>query len=200
MKRILILILGLSLMALGASVCTITGLGIDPFNALCVAFSNIFNIQLGNMVLILQAVLGIIVLLFDRTKLGVGTLIPMVLFGYLLQFFNWSIPQVISNGEYFLSNLFIFLSGALIIALGMSTYMECEIGMVPYDCLSFIIGERIKKNPFTFRMIIDTFVAVAAFILGGPINFGTVLLALLIGPLINLFRKKVTYRLFSMDE
>lgn len=49
-------------------------------------------------------------------------------------------------------------------------------------------------------MIIDTFVALAAFILGGPINFGTVLLALLIGPLINLFRKKVTYRLFSMDE
>lgn len=199
MKKLIVLITGISMMALGTSICNTTGLGIDPFNALCVAFSELFTIQLGTMVLILQAFLGIFVLIFDRKKLGIGTLVPMILFGYFLQFFSWFIPQLISGSINRIVNMLLFLVGMMIIAIGMSMYMECEVGMVPYDCLSFVIGERINKNPFTFRVAIDTTVAVAAFLLGGPINVGTVLLAFFTGPLINFFRKKLPRKLFVVN-
>ncbi|EOH91164.1 YczE/YyaS/YitT family protein [Enterococcus pallens] len=199
MKKLIVLMIGISMMALGTSICNITGLGIDPFNALCVAFSELFTIQLGTMVLILQAFLGIFVFISDRKKLGIGTLVPMILFGYFLQFFNWFMPQLIEASANLIVNLSLFLVGMMIISIGMSTYMECEVGMVPYDCLSFVIGERINKNPFTFRVAIDTTVAVAALLLGGPINVGTVLLAFFTGPLINFFRKKLPRKLFVVN-
>lgn len=199
MKKIIVLIIGISMMALGTAICNTTGLGIDPFNALCVAFSELFMIQLGTMVLILQALLAIFVFIFDRKKLGLGTLVPMILFGYFLQFFNWSIPQLIELSTNLFFNIFLFLVGMMIIAIGMSTYMECGIGMVPYDCLSFVIGERINKNPFTFRVAIDITVAIIALMLGGPINIGTVLLAFFTGPLINYFRRKLPRQLFAIN-
>ena len=199
MKKFLVLIIGISLMALGTSICNTTGLGIDPFNALSVAFSDLFAIQLGTMVLLLQALLGIFVLVFDRKKLGLGSLVPMIAFGYFLQFFNWFIPRLIVVNQNWVFSVFIFFIGMLIIAIGMSTYMECEVGMVPYDCLSFVIGERINKNPFTFRIAIDITVAILAFVLGGPINIGTVLLAFFTGPLINYFRKKLPRQLFVIN-
>lgn len=199
MKKFFILIFGISLMAFGTSVCNATGLGIDPFNALCVAFSTSFSIQLGTMVLITQAILGILVFLYDRKKLGLGTLVPMISFGYFLQFFNWFIPNLIGTSSSLLLNILIFLIGMLVIAIGMSIYMECKIGMVPYDCLSFIIGERTNKNPFMFRVVIDVSVAFFAFMLGGPINIGTALLALFTGPLIRFFRNKLS-RIVSIGE
>lgn len=191
MQKFLVLIVGISIMALGTSICSTTGLGIDPFNAFCVALSKMFNIQLGTMILLLQAILGTLVFIFDKRKLGFGTLIPMISFGYFLQFFNWLVPKIISFDFNMPVMFVLFILGMIIISFGMSMYMECAIGMVPYDSFAFILGERMGKRPFVFRITIDTAMAILAFTLGGPINIGTILLAIGVGPLIDYFRKNV---------
>ena len=196
MKRLIVLVTGINILGLGTAVCNFTGLGIDPINAFAVAVSDLMNVQLGMFLLVLQFLLGIGVFIFKRENIGVGTIVPMITFGYFLQFFNWLIPQFVSNSNSLIVNSIIFIFGMLIIAFGMSMYMSCKVGMVPYDSVAFILSERIGKNPAVFRIAIDAIVAVIAFFLGGPINIGTVLLAVSIGPLIDFYRRKVFHKMF----
>ena len=77
----------------------------------------------------------------------------------------------------------------LFITLGMSIYMSTELGMVPYDCVSFVISKKTGKNPFMLRVGLDISVAVIALLLHGPISVGTILIAFGIGPLLNKMNK-----------
>lgn len=176
-------------MACGTALCNIAGLGIDPFNALCMGISQYISIPLGTLVLVFQCILAGFVYYFDRKKLGLGSLIPMLFFGYLLQFFSWWVPQFFSVPSFLGIKILLFLIGMLTIAIGMSVYMSCNLGMVPYDCFAFILRDSFQKPSFVFRMTLDITVGALAFILGGPINIGTIILAFSLGPLIDIFRK-----------
>lgn len=199
MKKILIFILAIVILAFGTAICNFTGLGIDPFNAFGVAISDLLNMSLGTIILSLQMVLGIFIFILKRENIGVGTIIPIISFGYFLQFFNWLFQKYFEIQHNLLLNIIIFIVGMLIIAFGMSMYMACKLGMVPYDSLAFVISDRIKKSPALIRIILDSTVAIVAFILGGPINIGTVLLAFSIGPLIELYRKYIFHKMFREE-
>lgn len=194
MKKMLIFILGISLLAFGTSLCNLTGLGIDPFNAFCVAISDIFNIQLGTVILSIQAMLGILVFFLKRENIGVGTIIPILTFGYFLQFFNWFLPKIFLLTPNFIFNILTFIVGMLIIAFGMTVYMECRIGMVPYDSIAFVLQKYMNGKVAIFRIILDSTIALIAFFMGGPINIGTILLALSIGPLVDVYKTKILRR------
>ncbi|WP_333645974.1 YczE/YyaS/YitT family protein [Lacrimispora sp.] len=195
MRKIIVLIAGILLMALGTAVCNNTALGIDPFNAFCADLSAIANIQLGTMILLVQLAIAILVFFLNKKYLGIGSVIPMVMFGYFLQFFNWAVFQLITFDFVLIIRFFIFFIGMLIIAFGMSIYMSCDLGMVPYDCFSFIMSERLGRNAFKLRVVLDTMVAVIAILLKGPINIGTILLAFCVGPLIGFFKKRIVSKL-----
>lgn len=189
--RITILFVGILMMAVGTAICNYTGLGIDPFNAFCNGSSALFGISLGTFTLLAQLTLAAGILFLKRSYLGIGSVIPMVFFGYFLQFFNWLLPKMLPEFNGIFLNILVFLPGMLIIAIGMSIYMNCDLGMVPYDCVSFLLSERTKKNAFVLRVVIDTAFAVMALMVRGPISIGTILLALGIGPLLSLAKKGV---------
>lgn len=195
MKKIIILLLGIILLAFGTSICNYTGLGIDPFNAFCIGGGRLTNIALGTFVLIAQFIIAAIVFFLDKKYIGIGTVIPMVTFGYALQFFNWLIGEFVSFEFLLFVKIIIFLFGMLIIALGMSIYMSCDLGMVPYDGLAFVISEKIGKNAFALRVVLDVSVAVLALFVKGPINIGTVILAFGVGPLLNIVNNNVVNKL-----
>lgn len=191
MKRILIFILAIVILAFGTAICNYTGLGIDPINAFGIAISELTTIQLGTILLVMQFCLGIVVFIFKRDNIGVGTIIPILTFGYFLQFFNWLFATLLIVQSNFFVNISIFIVGMLIIAFGMSLYMQCKLGMVPYDSLAFILEKYFNGRAAIYRMLLDSTVAIIAFVLGGPINVGTILLAISIGPLIDFYRNQL---------
>ena len=184
--RLLAILVGVTIMAIGTALCRITAFGIDPFNALCVGVSDHLHIPSGTGTLLLQAILAAVVLKFDRQYLGIGTLIPVAIFGYLLQFFTAFLPTI--KNDVMLLKVAIFALGIFVTTFGMAIYMTCDLGMVPYDCISFLIS---KSHPFATRIIIDASVAALAFILGGPISVGTIIFALGTGPLIAWFQQHI---------
>lgn len=195
-KRIIILFFGILLIAIGTAVCNYTGLGIDPFNAFCNGSSAILGLSLGTFTLLAQLILALGALILNRKYLGLGSVIPMVFFGYFLQFFNWLLSEILPAVNGLFVGILVFLPGMLIIAIGMSIYMNCDLGMVPYDCISFLLSERTGKNAFVLRVVIDAAFAVLALLVQGPISIGTVLLAFGVGPLLSLARKAGCCRTF----
>ena len=187
-RKIIIIICGIIFMAFGTWLCNYTNFGIDPFNALCVGSSNMLNISLGTFTLVAQFIIAVLILFIQKRFLGIGSLVPMISFGYILQVINEVMESVLPTSMSIIASFVLFGVGMVCIALGMSLYMNCDLGMVPYDAVSFSISEKINKNPFLLRVIIDVSIASLAFLVGGPIQVGTILLAFGIGPILKVFK------------
>ncbi|MCT6888601.1 MAG: hypothetical protein M3Z87_02920 [Lactobacillus sp.] len=176
-------------MAVGTALCRVTGLGIDPFNALCIGVANLLHKSSAFTTFVFQIIIFIVVTLRNRKLVGVGTIIPIVEFGYLLEKISLCFQQIAKISWQL--KIIIFLIGLIVTALGMAIYMTCDLGMVPYDAISFLIS---NKRPFAARVINDALVAVIAYLIGGPISIGTILFAFATGPLISWFREKFVER------
>lgn len=187
MKKYLILFAGLVFMALGTALCRLTGLGIDPANAFVAGLASKLGFGVGMTNLLFQGVLGIIVIMLNRHYLGWGSLVPIICFGYILQFFNTLLLGLVLS--HLLLSIIVFVLGIIIIAFGMALYMESGNGLVPYDCYAYLFSQATNKKPFMFRVLIDMLTATLAFVLGGPVSLGTFVIAFGLGPVIDFFRK-----------
>lgn len=189
-KRILCLLAGIILISLGTAICKETALGVDPFNAFCIAISEVISLSLGTTIIIVNSILLLIIFYTNTLYIGIGTLITMFSVGYFISFFNWLLPR---NPFDLLSinNIFIFILGMIVMCFGIALYIESELGLVPYDCFSLILSEKFLGKYFIIRIIMDGIVSILAILLGGPISLGTIILSLGLGPLIDYFRRSI---------
>ena len=83
-------------------------------------------------------------------------------------------------------------------------YMDVDLGTAPYDAVPYIIWNALKKKassiPFRFvRMGFDIFVVIIALIFGGKLGVVTVLMAFVLGPVIE-FVGNLLQKVIEIDE
>ena len=88
-KRIIICFLAVFGMGFFLSFLMLCGLGTDPCSFMNKAISLKIGMLFGTWQLIINAVMLIIVIFWDRSSLGFGTVFNMVLVGYYVDFFDW---------------------------------------------------------------------------------------------------------------
>lgn len=199
-KRTLVVILGVALAGLGASVQYISYFGISPYNALLVGLSEQSKIGIGTLSLLAQLILAAIVLVLDKSKLWWGTLIPLVGFGYAMEFFNYLFSTLGINfaEQAFYIKFMIFMIGILILSFGGTMYMTVNIGMMPYDGLMFAAESRLNIPSKQVRISQDLFFCLLAFLFKGPLSFGTVIQATCMGYFIAFYREGIIKSFFTI--
>ena len=77
---------------LGVIICAISvgffkhaALGVDPFQSLMAGLDALIPIQFGTLYVIVNAILLIFTLIFDRKNIGIATAINLFLLGYITQ-------------------------------------------------------------------------------------------------------------------
>lgn len=188
------MILGVITQGLGLSLLLQIDLGTDPCSCLTLGVINYLPVTFGTAQLLCHLVTFTFVLIFDRSKIGFGTIGNMVCLGYISDFFTLIWDKVIPEGFFkegymdwicLLPALLIFISGA-------AAYMTADLGMSPYDGLPFIISEHLPKVPFKLvRIVWDTSFMVVGFLLGGVVGVVTIFVAFFLGPVIAWFQKKL---------
>ena len=159
--------------------------GLDPFTAVNTGISNKLGIGLGVYQLALNLVIFIFILWLDRKQIGVGTILNMVLVGFEIQWFTTIYHQLFGYRTTFLIVAADTLIGLILFTLGTSLYMAPDLGAAPYDAIAPIITQRTKLSYRTARITQDVLFMVAAVIAGGPVGFGTIIVAFFTGPLIS---------------
>ena len=93
--------------------------------------------------------------------------------------------------------------GIVVICFGSSLYMTADLGVSTYDAVAIVMSGKWKWGKFKYIRICTDLVCVAAgcilFVLAGnPIGkiptiagIGTIITAFFMGPLIDLFNKKI---------
>lgn len=190
--RTLMSFVGIALLSLGTAFLRGGQVGLDPFTATNTGISGHLNLSLGVYQLGANLLIFIFILVMDRHKIGIGTLLNMVLVGFEVQWFIALYQRLFGtqvNVIIIISNLII---GLLLFTLGASMYMGADLGVAPYDAIAPILSDRLHAQYRTVRIAQDVLFMVVAFLVGGPVGVGTIIVAFFTGPLITFWDRHVS--------
>ena len=180
-RRILQLVLGLPLYGFGCALTVLAGLGVDPWTVLAQGVSRQTGIGIGWVV----NGIGLLVMLLWiplRQRPGVGTLANILVVGSAMQVALWWLPAV----EGFVPRLLVLLAGIACVAVASGLYIGAHFGAGPRDGLMTGLTARFGWPTWVARATVEVTVLGTGWLLGGDVGIGTVLFALLIGPLVHI--------------
>ena len=167
------------------------------------AISEKIGVSFGTWQAGLNTVLFLLVLLFGRRYIGVGTFANMLLVGYICDFFSW-IWSLALPADFFaplLTRVLVAVPALGLFVLAAAVYMDMDLGMAPYDALPFLLHRAIGgKVPFSvLRMAYDLAVIALGYAFGAPFAAVTLAMAFLLGPAVSAVRRGLD-RLFFRPQ
>ena len=192
---------GIAILSLGTTFLREGQVGLDPFTALNTGMANKFGLSLGTYQLAANVVIFVFIVLLDRKKIGIGTVLNMVLVGYEIQWFSAIYKSILPSTV----NLFTILAdaiiGLLLFTLGASLYMTADLGVAPYDAIAPIASDRLHIQYRIVRIVQDVLFMLAALLAGGPVGIATIIVAFFTGPLITYWNTHVSqHAVTSIDR
>jgi uncharacterized membrane protein YczE len=179
-RRVTQLLVGLFLYGAGCALTIEAGLGVDPWTVFAQGLSLHTGIGIGWV----TNILGFFVLLLWiplRQKPGVGTIANILLVGTSMQATLWLVPPAAG----LLPQITLLLGGILLVALASGLYIGARFGPGPRDGLMTGMNSRLGWPIWLCRALVELTVLLVGWLLGGTVGIGTVLFALLIGPLVH---------------
>lgn len=201
-RRIFAMLVSVIFMGFGISLFVLGSMGSDPFSTLNLGVSSKLGLSFGTWQAILNIVLLVGIFFVDRSMLGLGTIGNMFLVGFSADFFGSLWAMVIPSGFVFpfWARILLTLGGVAGQIIGCSFYVTSNLGMAPYDCISFLVPNR-TKIPFRWwRIFIDLVCVSIGFACGASIGLGTLIMAFGTGPLLPLCNKYLAAPVLKIAE
>lgn len=211
-KRIFLFFIGMSIIQVGVALFLKTNIGSDPFTSFTQGLAatlnktklrNISIIELitgsanitqgvANMIILI--ILFCIILIIDRRKINIGTLICVAGVGPIIDF-SFKIVSIFAIEDYsYLTKVILIILGCFIVAVGFSLLSASNLGVAPNDIIPFIIKDKMKIEFRWARIMFDGCCLLLGVLFGGVIGIGTIVCMLFTGPFIQMmlpFGKKV---------
>lgn len=185
-KRIFYFIIGLIVLAFGVALTIFASntTGSGSWDATTTALNQLFPVlSIGNWLIVVSTILcilsGILLKQFPRFQL----VITSIIMGYVIDFSLFLINHFTPH----LNRYIAFGLGLIVIAIGTSIYIPANLFTAPVDFYMHAISIRFNISLGLAKVFSEATAFIIAFLLHGPIQFGTVLILFAMGPLIQLF-------------
>jgi len=179
-RRIVQLVVGLFLYGFAISLMVRGAIGVPPWDVLTQGLVKQTGLPFG----VLTNIIGALVLLLwipIRQKPGVGTVANVLLIGPAIEVGLLVIPAA----ENLLQQVLLFSGGLALLAVASGLYIGARFGPGPRDGLMTGINRRWGLSIWKVRTAIEVSVLSVGWLLGGNVGVGTLLFALLIGPMVG---------------
>ena len=190
-KRVILLLIGLTIAHLGVTLFLLADLGSDPFNVLIQGlfrflpwpgFMTHGYVHMGVSFLII-----LVLLVVDRNYIRIGTLLCMFLGGPIIDVFTILLGGLINAQSAMALRLVALVAGCVILAFGMTIVIQSKAGTGPNDLVAVVISDKTRWKFGVVRICVDVCFALAGFLLGGTVGLGTIICAFLVGPAAQIF-------------
>jgi uncharacterized membrane protein YczE len=181
-RRLIQLYVGLALYGASSALLVVAGLGLEPWNVLHQGLAELTGLTIG----VVSIVVGAAVLLLWiplRQRPGLGTVSNVFVVGIAMDGTLALVPDVHSLAV----RVPLLLAGILLNGVATGLYISARFGPGPRDGLMTGLHRRTGRSVRLMRTAIELAVVATGFILGGTVGIGTVLYAVSIGPLAQLF-------------
>jgi len=187
--RLLRLMSGLFLFALGIVLTLRAHIGYAPWEVFHVGIAQTTGISIGTASIIVGVFIGILAVILGE-KIGFGTASNMIFIGIFIDvILGFNLIPLANNP---VVGLIMLIAGLYIIALGSYFYMTSNFGAGPRDSLMVAVTRLTRLPIGVCRSTIEFSVALIGWLLGGMIGVGTIISAFAIG-----FCIQTTFKLFK---
>lgn len=183
--RIVQLVAGLVLCAVGIVMTLQSGLGVSPWDVLHGGLAEWLDLGFG---LVVQAVgLAVLVLgmAFGRVRPGVGTIANLILIGAVEDVLLATTWLDGLGEDALLPRALVLCLGTAVIGLGAALYIGAHLGAGPRDSVMVALHLRAGMSVGVARTVVEAAALAGGLVLGGPFGVGTVLYTLTIGPAVQ---------------
>ena len=197
-KRIIMSIVGVLLCAISVGFFKFAALGVDPFQSLMAGLDALIPIRFGTLYIIVNAVLLLFALIFDRHYIGIATFINLFLLGYIAEY-SLKLLVFLMPSPHIVIRIASLIIAVIMNCIAASLYITADLGVSTYDAVALIIVNTWKKGKFRYVRIITDIVCIligiATFLISGGkiiqvptiVGIGTIITAFFMGPLIEFF-------------
>ncbi|WP_425505799.1 YczE/YyaS/YitT family protein [Streptomyces typhae] len=181
-RRLVQLYVGLALFGASSALLLRSGLGLEPWNVLHEGLAERTGMSIG----VVSIVIGAAVLLLWiplRQRPGLGTVSNVFVVGLAMDGTLALVPDAHGLGV----RVPLMVAGIVLNGVATGLYIAARFGPGPRDGLMTGLHDRTGRSIRLMRTMVEVVVVVTGFLLGGTVGVGTVLYALAIGPLAQLF-------------
>ncbi|SDO63347.1 Uncharacterized membrane protein YczE [Streptomyces sp. cf386] len=181
-RRLAQLYIGLALYGASSALLVEAGLGLEPWNVLHQGLAERTGLTIG----VVSIIVGAAVLLLWiplRQRPGLGTVSNVFVVGIAMDGSLALLPEAHSLAV----RIPLLLAGILLNGVATGLYIAARFGPGPRDGLMTGLHRRTGRSIRLMRTAVEIAVVVTGFALGGTVGIGTLLYALSIGPLAQLF-------------
>lgn len=189
--RLLRLFLGLFLYSLGIVFTLRAHIGFSPWDVFHAGLAGSLGITIGLSSIFTGLVVVLVSMLLGE-KLGLGTILNMLVIGTLLD--GLLALGLVPQARSFAGGAGMMLAGLFVIALASYYYIGSGFGAGPRDSLMVALMKKTGLPVGFIRGLMELIVVFAGWRLGGLVGVGTVLSALTIG-----FCIQLTFKLLRFD-
>ncbi|MEU7662368.1 membrane protein YczE [Streptomyces lincolnensis] len=181
-RRLIQLYAGLALYGASSALLVEAGLGLEPWNVLHQGLAELTGLTIG----VVSIIVGAAVLLLWiplRQRPGLGTVSNVFVVGIAMDGALAVVPEVHGLA----ARIPLLVAGIVLNGAATGLYIAARFGPGPRDGLMTGLHRRTGRSIRLMRTGVEVAVVVTGFVLGGTIGVGTLLYAVSIGPLAQLF-------------
>ncbi len=203
-KRFVYMVLAIVFLGIGVSLLRLAGFGTDPFSCMVFGLVRHMPIGYGTLQIILNMVMFIPVIILYPRSFGAGAFFNMIGLGYIVDLclYLCGICNVTVEGlqGMLIARVILLFAGICVMCFGIALYMECDLGIAPYDMIAQLIEDKTHRR-ITFkwgRILTDMVCIFIGFVTGGTVGLATVVVGFFTGPVVSFFRGMVRNNLLKM--
>lgn len=188
-KKILAAAFGVLLVGIGVAFNNCTGFGNDPIGIVYDGIRSITGMnqaQLGMASNAVNVVLLVFLFFAGRRYVSAGTFVYLIPYGFCVDLGTFLYHQLAFSDAFLLRIVFSVI-GCTFLCLGVAIYITVDIGVDPFTGLVLVLWGVIKKEYRYVKIGFDLAMVVLGTALGGKLGVVTVVTALAVGPIIQIF-------------
>lgn len=190
--KLIRLVLGLFICALGIVFSINANLGLAPWDVLHQGISNHVGITIGTASIIIGITIVLANVLLGE-NIGWGTIINILCIGTFMDLIIAS--KLVPSSNSILNGILMIIISMTLMGFGMAMYMGCGLGSGPRDGMMVALQKRTSKPVSIVRGSMEVGALTVGYLLGGKVGIGTVINAFVLGYFI-----KIVFRICKLDS
>ena len=185
---------GIALCGVSVGMARHAGFGTDPFTVLVTGIDNGLHLGYGCIFTALAALLLVGVYFLKRRLIGLATIFTLVGLGFFVDN-SYEIAALLMPHPGLALRIVELVVSLVLLCLASALYYTADLGVSPYDAVALILADRTGVPFRVCRIATDSVCVLVGFVLGATLGVGTVVTALCMGPLVDLFNRCLGYLL-----
>ena len=199
--RLFLSFFGTMISELGIGCYYACGLGTDPISVFVDGLHNISGMSYGNISTICNVIQAILIFIFIREYLGIGTLIGVLIGGPLIDVFETLVRTSFPLETTTLPvRIIILLVGLITTGIGYGLGIVSKMGIGCFQFIPLFLTKKTKIDLKYTQMFSDATFFLIGFLLGGVVGVGTLVGVFLTGFILSFVVEKLEPKVDSLGK